>query len=76
MEDSLQVFVKIDQYKEVLDIMNMIKNKMTETKDMLSTINRLKSEEDSELELWMASVQEAEKRLEHIDRILFAPEKL
>ncbi len=76
MEDSLQVFVKIDQYKDVLEIMNMIKNKMEDTKEILATINRLKNEEDSELELWQASVKEAEKRLGHIDKILFEPEKL
>ncbi|MFA5141356.1 MAG: hypothetical protein WC471_00080 [Candidatus Woesearchaeota archaeon] len=76
MEESMQVFVKIDQYKEVLEIMNMIKNKMAETKEVLSTINRLKNEEDSELELWNSSVEEAQKRLDHIDKILFAPEKL
>lgn len=76
MEDSLQVFVKIDQYKDVLDIMNTIKNKMQETKEILATINRLKNEEDSELDLWQASLEEAEKKMAHIDKILFEPEKL
>jgi len=76
MEENLQVFVKIEQYKDVLEVMNTIKHKLEDAKATLETINHLKSEEDSELELWKANLEEAEKRLEHIDMTLFEPEKL
>ena len=47
----MQIFVKIDDYKDVLEIMNMIRNKLGEAKTTLEDINKLKNEEDAELEL-------------------------
>ena len=43
-DENMQVFVKIDDYKDVLDIMNMIKNKLSEAKITLEEINKLKNE--------------------------------
>jgi predicted nuclease with TOPRIM domain len=71
MENNLQVFVKIDQYKDVLEIMNTIKTKLDDTKELLATIHRLKNEEDAELELWQNNLNETEKRLQNIDATLF-----
>ncbi len=75
-EDTMQVFVKVDEYKNVLDIMNMIKNKLADAKNTLGEINRLKNEEDAELELWHTSLEEAERRVSFIDKALFEPEAL
>lgn len=75
-DETMQVFVKIDEYKDVLDVMNMIKNKLTEAKNTLGEINRLKNEEDAELELWHTSLDEAERRITFIDKALFEPESL
>ena len=68
------VFVKIDEYKDVLDIMGIIKDKLAEARDTLGKINELKNEEDSELDLWNASLEEIESKIEHIDKTLFQPE--
>lgn len=75
-EETMQVFVKVDEYKNVLDIMNMIKNKLADAKNTLGEINRLKNEEDAELELWHTSLEEAERRISFIDKALFEPEAL
>ncbi len=74
--ETMQVFVKIDDYKDVLDIMNMIKNKLGDAKNTLNEVNRLKNEEDAELELWQTSLEEAERRIMYIDKALFEPESL
>ncbi len=74
--DGMEVFVKVDEYKEVLDIVNLIKTRLTEAKDTLKRINKLKNEEDAELELWQTSMEEAERRIEYIDRTLFEPEAI
>ncbi|MBI4440830.1 hypothetical protein HY639_01560 [Candidatus Woesearchaeota archaeon] len=75
-DETMQVFVKIDEYKDVLDIMNTIKSKLNEAKNTLGEINRLKNEEDAELELWHTSLDEAGRRVEFIDKALFEPESL
>jgi len=66
--ETAPVFVKIDEYKNVLDIVQVLKGKVKEGKDILEKIHQLKAEEDSELEEWTAELEEIEKRIDGIDR--------
>ena len=68
------VFVKIENYKNILDILDLIKDKLAEAKRTLAYINDLKNDEDSELELWNSTLNEIEMKLEGIDKTLFEPE--
>tara|TARA_Y100000310_G_scaffold342247_1_gene444636 strand:- start:43164 stop:43400 length:237 start_codon:yes stop_codon:yes gene_type:complete len=68
------VFVKIGDYKDILDVLDLIKDKLADAKRTLADINELKNDEDSELELWGSTLSEMEKKLEDIDRTLFQPE--
>lgn len=68
------VFVKIDDYKDILDILELIKNKLNEARETLGNLNELKNEEDSELELWKSTLNEIERKVENIDRTLLEPE--
>ena len=74
--EEMPVFVKIDEYKDVLDVMNMIKNKIEEAKEILGKINELKNEEDAELELWHAGLDEVERKVAFVDKALFEPSAL
>ena len=69
-----QVFVKIEDYKDILEVLELIKDKLAEAKRTLADVNELKNDEDSELELWSSTLSEIEKKLESIDRTLFEPE--
>lgn len=73
MVEEMPVFVKIDEYKDVLDVMNMIKNKIEEAEDTLNKINELKNEEDAELELWRTGLEEVKRKVEFVDKALFEP---
>lgn len=68
------VFVKIEDYKDILDILGLLKDKLQEAKRTLADINELKNDEDSELEMWESTLDDVEKKLEDIDRTLFEPE--
>lgn len=68
------VFVKIEDYKDILDVLELIKDRLAEAKRTLGDINELKNDEDAELELWGSTLGEIEKKLESIDRTLFEPE--
>ena len=76
MTNGAPVFVRIDEYKDVLEIMGLIKDKLNEARDTLGKINELKNEEDSELEIWNTTLEEIEKKVEQIDKELFEPEAL
>ncbi len=69
------VFIKVDEYKEILDVMDMIKGKLKEVRETLGNINTLRNEEDEELAMWNNTINEIEKKVESIDRIMFEPEQ-
>lgn len=71
--EMMPVFVRIDEYKDVLDVMNLIKSKIGEARETLAKINDLKNEEDVELELWHTSLEEIERKVEFVDKTLFEP---
>ena len=68
------IFVKIEEYKDILDVMSLVKSKINEAKNTLAKINKLKNEEDMELDEWEASIGDVEKKVEYIDRTLFEPD--
>ncbi|MBW2996512.1 hypothetical protein KY332_04400 [Candidatus Woesearchaeota archaeon] len=72
----MPVYVRIDEYKEVLDIMNMIRNKIEGAKEILAKLNELKNEEDAELELWHTGLEEVERKVVFVDKTLFEPTAL
>ncbi len=69
------VFVKVDEYKEILDVLDMIKGKMNEIRQVLGSLNSLRSEEDAEIEMWNNAISDIEKKIESIDKIMFEPEQ-
>ena len=68
------VFVKIEDYKDILDVLELIKDRLGEAKRTLADINQMKNEEDEELGMWSSTLNEIEKKIESIDRTLFEPE--
>ena len=76
MRDGSKIFVKIDEYKEVLNTLNMLKSKLGDARENLNRINELKNEEDAELDTWHTELEEVERKVEHIDKALFEPDTL
>jgi len=74
MKGEAPVFIKIESYKDILDVLDLIKDRLAEAKRTLEDINELKNDEDAELELWSSTLNDIEKKLEDIDRTLFEPE--
>ena len=72
--NKMPVFVKIDEYKEVLDAMSLIKGKIEDAKKTLEKINGIKNEEDKELEAWQRNLEDIEHKVLFVDKSLFEPE--
>ena len=68
------VFVKVDEYKEILDVLDMVKGKISEIRDTLANINDLRNEEDSEVSMWNGTIEDIEKKIDDIDRMMFEME--
>ena len=71
---GMPVFVKVDEYKEILDVLEMIKSKIKEIRATLGDINALRNEEDAELAMWNNVVNDIDKKIEGIDKLIFEPE--
>ena len=74
-QKGMPVFVKVDEYREILDVLDMIKGKIKEIRETLGSINSLRNEEDAELAMWNSTINDIEKKVESIDRIMFEPEQ-
>ena len=75
-EREMPIYVRIEEYRDVLDVVNMIKNKLEEARALLKDINDLKNEEDAELERWSAGLDSIERKMKYIDKTLFEPETI
>jgi len=68
------VFVKLNEYKDILELVDELKSKLEQAKGTLEKIKGLKTEEDTELELWQNSINEIDKKIEYIGKTLFEPD--
>ncbi len=71
----MPVFIKIDEYEEVLELVKMIHRKLEDAKTTLLKINDLKNEEDHQLEMWQNALVEVEKKIDFINQSLNEPEE-
>jgi hypothetical protein len=68
-----KVFVKIENYKDVLDSIELIKEKLNDARNTLSKITELKGKEDAELQGWDGKLGEIEGKIDGLDNVLFEP---
>lgn len=71
MDIKAPVFVKIDEYKDVADIVSLMREKITQAKFLLDKIAEIKAKEDSELASWSKELEDVEARVHNIDRVIF-----
>lgn len=74
MHKQKNVYVKIEEYNDILDIISLINEKVKEARVVLGKINDLKNQEDSELDAWKNSLDDVERKLKYIDQTLFKPQ--
>lgn len=73
MNQQAAVFVKIDEYKQVLDTIELIKKNLWEAKKVLTELNALKDQENMELASWGTNLDEIEAKLGEIDKTMVDP---
>ena len=68
--DNMPVYVKIDDYKEVLETIADLNSKIVDAKALLTNIDAIKSEEESELESWKMGLDDVEQKLLNLNESL------
>ncbi|MEM0231103.1 MAG: hypothetical protein QXW00_03060 [Candidatus Woesearchaeota archaeon] len=72
-DKKLPVFIKIEEYKDLLDAFELIKRKLKDAKAILAELEDIKAREASELENWQAILSDIENRINELDDILLEP---
>ena len=57
------MFVKLEKYKDIFEIMQVIDKKIIHVKQMLTDIDELKRKEDDEISNWEKSVEEINHKM-------------
>ena len=65
------IFVKVDKYKEAIDTLEIIKEKLKTAQAVLSELKELKRKEEAELEEWQNSINDIKEKLTLVDNNLF-----
>ena len=63
INDSNLVFVKIDKYKEILDVAEVINKKIIGVKQLLAELEDLKNKEADEISNWKNNLDEITRKL-------------
>ncbi len=66
MEKDKAVFVRLDEFKDILDIVALTRQKLDELKGVLGRIEEAKAREDASLEGWRTMLKDIEGRLEGV----------
>lgn len=74
MPEKMPVFVKLEDYKDVLDIVEIMKDRVKHARTILQKITELKTKEDQQLDTWDKELQEVEGRVNEIDKALLEPQ--
>ncbi len=73
IEKKLPVFVKIEEYQEVIDVAELISKKLRDAKALLAAIEDIKAREEAQLEEWRGILDEIERKISEIDKMLLEP---
>ncbi len=63
------VYVKIEEYKDIIDLLTLVNEKINECKVILNKIHELKSREDEKLGQWASGIEEIEKKMEDVNSL-------
>ncbi len=74
--EKMPLFVKIEDYHEVLTLISTLRDKIGDAKQNIDKIHSLKNDEDTELANWGRSLEEVEKKIETISQHLNEPEEM
>ena len=75
MTEKSPVFIKIDEYRKVLDTVDSLKKQIVTIRKTIDEINKLRDEEKDELTQWTERVDDIEQKILFVDNVLFEPEQ-
>ena len=66
INEANPVFVKIDTYKEILDVVDVINKKIVNVKQLIAQLDDLKNKEEAEIMSWEKNMEEITHKIESL----------
>lgn len=66
IKESNPIFVKLDKYSEILEIVEVVNKKIDNVKKLLSELEELKHKEDDEIMNWEKNLDEITHKVESL----------
>ena len=63
-------FVSVDEYRTIMDNSNRVRDKLAEAEQFVHRLHEIKTEEENVFEKWRGQLEDAERKLGHIDRVI------
>jgi len=74
MDGKAPAFIKLENYKNVMSVLGLLKDRISEAKALLAKINELKAEEDAIIAKWSSTLDDVSERVNESDSALLEPE--
>ena len=74
MKEKTPVFVKITEYRKVLDLVDNLKTKLGDVRSTIAEIKDLREQESDALNYWESNIDDIEKKVMFVDQTLFEPD--
>jgi hypothetical protein len=73
MPSGMPVFVRIDEYKDVLEVLDLLNKRVEKAHEIIDRLCQLKEEEETELDVWQKELDEVERKVSFMNRTLVEP---
>ncbi|MFH1400180.1 MAG: hypothetical protein ABIH41_01550 [Nanoarchaeota archaeon] len=67
------VFVKIDEYEDILNILDVLRANIAKTKDTIDKLQEMRAQEEQTIKTWHLHLDDVTKKVEEINKTLFQP---
>lgn len=61
-----QIFIKIENFNDTVDVIELIKGKVKESKTLLQKMKMIKTQEEELMNRWAGELDEIEKRFSYV----------
>ena len=70
MEDKAKIFVKIQDYNDIKDILGLMTEKIGQARELLEKINSIRAKEEDAIAKWGSDIKEIEEKLSDMNKSL------
>ncbi|MBI4141952.1 hypothetical protein HY484_03445 [Candidatus Woesearchaeota archaeon] len=65
-----KTFVSMDDYAKIMQSADVIRERLNESESLIRRLNELRAEETKTVEGWLAQLEDVEKKLANVDKVL------